>query len=132
MPARRARRHRGRRGCVASLTDHHVRRLDDRQCIVADFEGEIVHRLVGDRRSDDDPAADIDANMRRRLTFGHRDDLALELIAGAELHETLLWNWNCEGRAARFDAAAKPFAAALGSIYPIGYRDASSIADPSE
>jgi hypothetical protein len=28
--------------------------------------------------------------MRRRLTLGHRDNLALELITGAELHETLL------------------------------------------
>jgi hypothetical protein len=28
--------------------------------------------------------------MRGRLTLGYRDDLALELIAGAELHQTLL------------------------------------------
>src|ERR1700730_11529322 len=92
MPARRARRQRGRRGAVASLTDHHVRRLDDRQRLIADLEAEIVDGFVGDRRSYDHPAADIDTNMRRRLTFGHRDDLALELIAGAELHENLLWS----------------------------------------
>jgi hypothetical protein len=31
--------------------------------------------------------------MRRRLTLLHLDDLALEKVACAELHEDLLWCW---------------------------------------
>src|SRR5579864_1360100 len=70
----------------ASLGEHHVRGLDHRERLVAGLEGEIVDRLVGDRGGDDHPAADVDADVCGRLTLGHRDDLALELIARAEFH----------------------------------------------
>src|SRR6516162_4090498 len=101
ISARRARRRPNQKDRGASLSDHHIRCLDHRKRFVTHFEGEIVDRLVGDRRSDNDPTTDVDANMRRRLTFGDGDDLALELIAGAELHRVLL---RCSV-----------------SIYPIGY-----------
>src|SRR5262249_22202965 len=90
MPARQSRRSLNQRVRAASLADHDVRCLDNRKHIVAGSEGEIVDRLVGDRRGDDDAAADVDTDMRCRLTFGDRDDLAFELVAGAKLHLTLL------------------------------------------
>src|SRR5438876_11918732 len=58
------------RNRVASLGDHHVRRLDHCKGLVADLESEIVDRLIGNRRRDDHPTTDVDADMRRRLTFG--------------------------------------------------------------
>src|SRR5271165_3572107 len=93
MPARRSRPRLSRRDPVASLADHDVRRLDHRKRIVANGKGEIVDRLVGDRRSDDYPTADIDTHMGRRLTLSDADDLAFELIAGAEFHKTLLFGY---------------------------------------
>src|SRR5262245_16374081 len=90
MPARRSQLHLDRKGPVASLGDHHIRCLDHRESIVADFEREIVHGLVSDRGGDNDATADVDADVRRRLTFGNTDDLALELVASAEFHHTLL------------------------------------------
>src|SRR5208282_1685670 len=108
MAQRRGRRSHprlSRRAPVASLRDHHIRRLDHRERIIADFKGEVVDGLVGDRRGDDHPAADVDTDMRGRLTFGYCDDLALELVAGAELHHDLL---SCTGR------------------YPIGYHTTSA------
>ena len=62
-PARRLPRRLNQRSRVASLGNHHVRCLDDRNSIIADLEGEIVHRLIGDRRGDDHPTGDVDADM---------------------------------------------------------------------
>src|SRR5271167_3902366 len=90
MQARRSRPRQNRTDPVASLRDHDVRRLDHRKRIVADLQSEIVDGLVGDRRGDDHPAADIDTNMGRRLTLSDAHDLAFELIAGAKLHSNLL------------------------------------------
>ena len=53
-----------REGLVASLADHHIRGLDDRECIVTDPEAEIVDGLVGDRRGDDDSAADVNTDLQ--------------------------------------------------------------------
>jgi len=79
---------------ATSLADHHVRGLDNRERIVTDPEAEIVDGLVGNRRGDDDSAANVDTNMCGCLTLGYCDNLALELIAGAELHEDLLSRQN--------------------------------------
>jgi len=38
--------------------------LDDHECIVTDLEAEIVDGLVGDRRGDDDSAADVNTDMQ--------------------------------------------------------------------
>jgi hypothetical protein len=52
--------------------------------------------------------------MRGRLTLGHGNDLALELIAGAELHLTLLQ----DGRLIGIRSSGR-------GIYPIGHRVSS-------
>jgi hypothetical protein len=51
---------------------------------------ELVDCFIGNRRGDDHAAADVDADMRRRPTFRYGYDLALELVASAELHSRLL------------------------------------------
>src|SRR6266481_157580 len=75
---------------VVSLGDHHVRGFDYRERVIADLESKIVDRFIGDRGGDDGSTADVDTDMRCRLTLGYGDNLALELVAGAELHPTLL------------------------------------------
>src|SRR5262245_30258650 len=65
--------------------DHHVRGLDDGVGLLADLQGKLVYGLVGDG-SCDDRAADVYANVGRRCALADFDDLALETIAGADLH----------------------------------------------
>src|ERR1700724_2306288 len=78
-------RGRGSRGC-----DHNVRRLDDGNGVVADLQAELVDGFVGDRRRDDDAIGDGDPDMRGRRAAADFHDLAVDLIAGAELHGGLL------------------------------------------
>src|SRR5271170_4352878 len=69
-----------------SFRHHHIGRLDDGNGFVADFEAKFVDGLVGDGRGDHDAMTGIDPHMGRRLALLYGDDLALELIARAELH----------------------------------------------
>src|SRR5260370_23491709 len=78
------------KAAAPSFADHYVGGLDDRPGLIALLEGEIGHRLVGDRGRHDDAAPDIDAHMRGRGALRHTDDLSLELIARAEPHDVLL------------------------------------------
>src|SRR6476661_3966175 len=50
----------------------------------------LLNGRIGDRRCDNDAVADVDADMRRRRTLGHVDNLSLELIAGTEFHNVSL------------------------------------------
>src|SRR5262249_10627636 len=75
---------------VMLFPHHHVGGLDHRPGLVADLEAELVYRLVGDRGGEDDAAANIDPHMRRRLSLAGLDNLALELIARAELLHVVL------------------------------------------
>ena len=68
---------------IALLSDHHVRRLYHGKRVATNFEGEIVDRLIRNRRSDDQHAADVDPDMCCRLACRDRDNLALELITSA-------------------------------------------------
>ena len=72
------------------LGDHHVRGLDHRDRFAAGGKGEFVNRLVCDRRGDQDAVAYVDPYMRGRLAFAHVDDLALDLVAGADFIAVLL------------------------------------------
>src|SRR5262249_8610525 len=74
----------------ASLGDHYIRRFDYSERVVAGLEGKFVYRFIGDRRGDDHPTSNVDADVGCCLTLGHTDDLALDLIAGAELHPASL------------------------------------------
>src|SRR5258706_2264941 len=101
----RNRRRHAKRGLRA---DHHVRRLDHRPRRVADLEAEIVDRLVGDRCRDHGAAADLDADVRGGLALAELDDLALELVARAELHDgTLLGGYGTRARTAHAVAVSE-------------------------
>src|ERR1700724_576023 len=78
-------------GAASVDRDHHAGRLDDRISVLALLELELVDRLVGDRGRDHVAAADIEADMRGRLSLRHLDDLALEVVAGAGLHDVTPW-----------------------------------------
>src|SRR6266851_2244044 len=65
--------------------DHHVGRLDDGVGRLADFQAELIDRLVGDRGRDGG-ATHIEPDMRGGRAFLDFDDLALEPVPGADLH----------------------------------------------
>src|SRR5262249_25681879 len=64
---------------------HDVGRLDDGVGVLPLGELELLDGLVGDGRGDD-LSADVNLHMRGRGTLGDLDNLALDDIAGAELH----------------------------------------------
>ena len=68
---------------------HDTRRLDDGASRFALFELEIVHRLIGDRGSDN-LTADVNPNMGCGGALFHFGDLTFEMIARAEFHENVL------------------------------------------
>src|SRR5690606_17128965 len=65
-----------------------VARLDDGIGGLAGGESQLVGGLVGDRRGDG-RAADVDLDVGGGRAFFYVDDLALELVACAELHDDL-------------------------------------------
>src|SRR5262249_48042931 len=65
--------------------DHDVRRLDDGIGLLADLEAELVDRLVGDRGRDDG-AMHVEPDVGSRRTLLDFDNLALQPIPGADLH----------------------------------------------
>src|SRR5262249_20193298 len=82
-----------------SYPDHHVGCLDDGPSLIPGLEIEISDGFVRDCGCNDDPIADVDADMGRRSTFLDFDDLALELITRAQLlHGQLLSKIRCYGR----------------------------------
>jgi hypothetical protein len=54
------------------------RRLDDRHRLIPGLKCELVHRLIGDRRRDQDAIPDIDLNMRGRGALANAGCLALD------------------------------------------------------
>src|SRR5262245_61059951 len=60
--------------------------LDDGVDLGALLELEILERGYGDRRRDDVAAADVDLHDGRHLALVDRQHLALEDVAGTELH----------------------------------------------
>jgi hypothetical protein len=67
--------------------DHHIRRLDDGHGFVVGFQVQLVDSLVGDLSSDDYAVADIEPDMRCRLSFLHGRYAAPDLVSRAELHD---------------------------------------------
>src|SRR5215467_47084 len=65
---------------------HHAGRLDDGISGFSFFKLQIVSGFVSNRCGDHLPA-DVNAHMCRRGTFFNVNNLAFELIAGAEFHE---------------------------------------------
>src|SRR5262249_50441913 len=76
---------------MRSNADHDVGCLDDGPSLISGLEIEISNGFVRDCGRDDDPIADVDSDMGRRSTLLDVDDLALELVARAQLlHGVLL------------------------------------------
>src|SRR5229473_1186290 len=69
--------------------DHHVGRLDDGVGRLADFQAELIDRLVGDRGGDGG-AIHIEPDMRGGRAFLGFENRALEPVSGADLHGGLL------------------------------------------
>ena len=65
----------------------HLGRLDEDLDRDAFGEAEVVHRVAGDGGGDLVAAGEPDANDGHRLSSGHRDHRAVELIARAQSHE---------------------------------------------
>src|ERR1700733_2262466 len=66
--------------------DHDVGRLDDGDGGAAHLEAELVDRFIGDRRGDDLPRRDLEADVSGRGALLHVDNFAFELIACADFH----------------------------------------------
>lgn len=61
--------------------DHHIGCLDDGVGLLAGFELEFGHGLVGDRSGDDDAPTYVEPDMRCRGALNDLDDPALERVA---------------------------------------------------
>ena len=66
--------------------DHNVRRFDHRRHVVSDAQGKLVDCLVGDRREDHQSRGELDLDVRRRRTLGHRYHPTRKNITGTQLH----------------------------------------------
>src|SRR5262249_7767296 len=66
--------------------DDDLGRFDDRRRRLADLAPEPLHRRRRDERDDPQLRRDLDHDARRDRPRIERDDLAAELVAGAELH----------------------------------------------
>jgi len=69
-----------------STRDHDIGRFDDGYCRGTNLKSEIIHRFVGDRRSNDLTGSDFKADMRRRGTLLQLQYFAFDLIACANSH----------------------------------------------
>src|SRR6185312_3262631 len=66
--------------------DHHIGRLHHDDDMALRLDAELIDRLVGDGRSDDVSAADIDAYVRGGRALFHFDDGTLDLVACTDAH----------------------------------------------
>src|SRR5258708_3526867 len=68
-----------------SFPNYHIGSLHDRDGLVSDFQLQLVHRVIGNRRRDDHTMSDVDAHMRRGLPLLDGDYVPLQLIASTQL-----------------------------------------------